>query len=248
MYETFSNGNSLIHSLDPRYKVVFAAIYSFTVALSTQFSALIPALVFSILLICLARLNIREVAKRLAVVFGFMLLIWVVLPLTYEGDHLFHIGPLTITRPGVILSAQITLKSIAILLAFISLIATMTFATLGYSLNRLRIPEKIVHLLLLSYRYVFVIDEEYQRLLRAAKIRGFCPGSNMHTYKTFAYLIGMLFVRAAARAERVHQAMLCRGFKGKFYYLREFPPSRRNWIFSVLMGVMIIVLVVLEWV
>jgi len=106
----------------------------------------------------------------------------------------------------------------------------------------------MVHLLLLTYRYVFVIEQEYQRLVRATKIRGFRSRSNMHTYRTYAYLIGMLFVRASERAERVHQAMLCRGFKGKFYCLREFSFSRLDFVWSALMAIAVIGLGIVEWV
>jgi cobalt/nickel transport system permease protein len=152
-----------------------------------------------------------------------------------------------VTREGILISARITLKSNAILLAFIALIASTPIATLGHALNRLHIPGKIVHLLLLTYRYVFVIEQEYQRLVRATKIRGFRPKSNMHTYRTYAYLIGMLFVRASERAERVRQAMLCRGFKGKFYSLREFSFSRQDFIWSAFMGIAVIGLSIVEW-
>jgi len=68
----------------------------------------------------------------------------------------------------------------------------------------------------------------------------------MHTYKTYAYLIGMIFVRAAARAQRVHQAMICRGFKGKFYSLYKFSSTGLSWIFSTVMTGFLIALVFLE--
>ena len=245
--EPFSDGNSLIHNLDPRLKVVFTTFYSFVVALSSRFPTMFVALAFSLLLIAMARLNIREVAKRLAVVNGLILFFWVVLPFTFKGQPLFHIGPLAFTREGVVLSAQITLKSNAILLSFIAMVASMSIATLGHALNRLHIPDKIVHLFLLTYRYIFVIDQEYQRLSRSAKIRSFRPGTNAHTYKTYAYLIGMLFVRASARAQRVHQAMLCRGFKGRFYCLHEFSMSLQDWALSAIMAMVILGLVILEW-
>ena len=245
--EPFTTGNSQIHCLDPRLKVLFATVYSFVVALSDRFPALFAALALSFLLIGLARLNILEVAKRVLIVNGLILLFWLVLPLTFEGEALFYLGPFAVTREGVLISARITLKSNAILLAFIALIASTSIATLGYALNRLRIPEKVVHLLLLTYRYVFVIEQEYQRLVRATKIRGFRPKSNMHTYRTYAYLIGMLFVRASERAERVHQAMLCRGFKGKFYCLREFSFSRLDFVWSVFMAIAVIGLEIVEW-
>jgi len=70
----------------------------------------------------------------------------------------------------------------------------------------------------------------------------------MHTYRTYAYVIGMLLVRAASRAQRVHQAMLCRGFKGTFYSLHDFKTDRSAWIFSMLMTIIILVLIVMEWV
>ena len=245
--EPFSNGNSPVHNLDPRMKVIFATLYSFIVALSFKFPTLFIALGFSLLLIALARLNVQEVVKRLAVVNGLILFFWLVLPLTIKGETLFHLGPLAVTREGVILSAQITLKSNAILLSFIAMVASMSIATLGHAMNRLYIPDKIVHLFLLTYRYIFVIDQEYQRLSRSAKIRSFRPGTNAHTYKTYAYLIGMLFVRASARAQRVHQAMLCRGFKGRFYCLHEFSMSLQDWALSAIMAMVILGLVILEW-
>jgi cobalt/nickel transport system permease protein len=246
--EPFATGHSQIHRLDPRLKVLFATVYSFVVALSDRFPSLFAALALSFLLIGLARLNIREVAKRVLIVNGLILFFWLVLPLTFEGVVLFYLGPFAVTREGLLISARITLKSNAILLAFVALIASTSIATLGHALNQLRIPEKIVHLLLLTYRYVFVIEQEYQRLVRATKIRGFRPKSNMHTYRTYAYLIGMLFVRASERAVRVHQAMLCRGFKGKFYCLRECSFSRLDFVWSAFMAIAVIGLVIVEWV
>ena len=245
--EPFAVGHSFVHRLDPRIRISTATVYSLVVAVSMTFQTLITAFIISLILLGLTQINIKKVMKRLAVVNGLILLFWLLLPLTFEGEALFHVGPLTVTRPGVLLSARITIKSNAILLTFISLVATMSIATLGHAMDRLGIPSKIVHLLLLTYRYIFVIEQEYQRLTRSAKIRGFRPRTNMHTYRTVAYFIGMLFVRASNRAERVHQAMLCRGFNGKFFCLSDFVFSSKDWFFSVFMGVLIVGLGMLEW-
>ena len=246
--EPFSTGNSQIHRLDPRFKVVFASVYAFVVALSNSFPALIAALIFSFILIGLSRLNILEVAKRIILVNGLIIFLWFVVPLTFAGQPLFHLGPFVVSHEGVLVSARITLKSNAILLAFISLIASNSVATLGNALGRLKIPKKIIYLLLLNYRYIFVMEEEYRRLLRSASIRGFRPASNLHTYKTYAYLIGILFVRASERAERVYKAMLCRGFAGRFYSLHEFSFSRLDFIWLIFMTIAVIGLGILEWV
>ena len=245
--ESFATGKSVIHRIDPRIKVLLATLYSIVVAISQQFQTLGLALAISILLIFLAQLNLKDIAKKMMAIMSFLLLIWVIVPLTFEGETWFQFGPLTLTRPGIQFAAQITLKSISILTIFIALITTMTLATLGNALHRLRIPAKIVYLLLMTYRYIFVINQEYTRLRRAAKIRGFQPGTNMHTYKTFAYFVGMLFVQATARAERVYQAMKCRGFNGNFYSLSEFRSFWQNWIFLILMIFLLLGLAFLEW-
>jgi cobalt/nickel transport system permease protein len=198
-------------------------------------------------LVMLAQLSSREIIRRITVVNSLMVLLWVVLPMTFQGSVILSIGPLTVYQAGIIMAAQITLKSNSILLALITLVTTMNSSTLGYALNRLHVPDKIVHLLLMTYRYVFLIEQEYQRLIRAAQIRGFRSRTNLHTYKTYAHIVGMLLVRSAARAERVYQAMLCRGFKSKFYCLHEFNFGRKEWLFGTAMGVVLAVLICLEW-
>jgi cobalt/nickel transport system permease protein len=245
--EPFAIGDSILHRIDPRFKVVVAAVFSIVVAVSYRFPTLLAALVAPVVLTLAAHLDLKAVARRLLVVIGFLVLLWVLLPLTFEGDALARIGPLTLTRPGVILAAQISLKSLAILLAFIALITTMTFTSLGHALDRLHLSGKLVHLLLMTYRYIFVIEQEYQRMVRAAKIRGFRPGTNLHTYRTFAYFIAMLFIRAAHRADRVYSAMRCRGFNGRLYCLADFPPHPSNWFFAGLMTVFVVGLALLEW-
>lgn len=246
IYEPFAVGNSIIHRIDPRFKVVSATLFSIVVAVSYRFPTLLSALAMAGALILAANLDLRAVSRRLLVAAGFLALLWVVVPFTYEGAPLYRIGFLTITRPGVTIAARISLKSIAILSVFIALITTMNFSALGHALDQLRLPGKFVHLLLLTYRYLTVIEQEYGRLVRAAKIRGFRPKTNLHTYRTIAYLIGMLFVRSAARAERVDQAMRCRGFSGRFYCLSAFSRHWSNWVFGWLMTVFTLGLEVIE--
>jgi cobalt/nickel transport system permease protein len=248
LQEPFAVGNSIIYRIDPRIRIAVATVYSVLIALSRNFPALITAVAIALVLMMVARLNAREIIKRVVVVNAFVLILWLVLPLTFQGPVVFTIGPLNVYHPGIIMTAQITLKSNAIMLVLLALIATMPFSTLGAALNRLQVPDKIVQLLLMTYRYVFVIEQEYQRLIRAARIRGFQPKTNLHTYKTYAYIVGMLFVRSALRADRVYNAMLCRGFKRKFYSLHEFSTGKLEWLFVTGMGAAMLVLVYLEWV
>ena len=131
-------------------------------------------------------------------------------------------------------------------MALMALLATMPVATLGHALRNLGLPTKLVYLLMITYRYLFVFEQAYQRLIRAARVRGFTPGTNLHSYRTYAYLAGMLLVRAWSRAERVSNAMKCRGFSGKFYALNQFDPDSRNWPFGLIMSVIILTLATVE--
>jgi cobalt/nickel transport system permease protein len=235
--EPFATGNSIIHRIDPRFRVAAAVFFSFAIALCYEFESLIAALAVSLVCLLLSGVRLKNVFERLAIVNIFILLFWIVLPLTFKGKIVYSLGPVPVYLEGIVFAAKITIKSNAILLVLISLIATMTFATLGHSLSRLKIPEKLVFLLMITYRYIFVIQQEYQKIIRSIKIRGFKPKTNLHTYKTFAYVIGMLLIRASERADRVYNAMRCRGFKGKYYSLTGFRADVKSWLFvTILFG------------
>jgi cobalt/nickel transport system permease protein len=245
--ESFVEGTSWIHDIDPRLRVIGAAAFAAVVAVTYDFTALFIALILSLFMVLSARLDFRAVVQHLLAPAVFLLLLWAVLPWSYDGDALTMLGPVAITRQGVTLCAQISLKTVCLMMAFMALVATMTVDTLGHSLNRLRLPDKMVHLLLITYRYLFVIEQEYQRLVRAMKIRNFHPKTNLHSYRTYAYLVGMLFVRASERARRVHCAMICRGFNGRFVSLREFPRNPLNPVFCLGIIFSLAVLITVAW-
>ena len=245
--EPFALGNSWIHRLDPRIRFVTACFYTSALALSRDLGVLTAAVAVSFVLLLLARLPGRKVLQRMVLVNTFVVFLWLVLPLTFQGPVAFCIGGMNVYHPGIVMAAQITLKSNAILMALIALIATLDFATLGWALDRLQVPDKVVYLLLMTYRYVFVLEQEYRKIVRAVRIRGFRPGTNVHTYKTYAYLIGMLLVRSIQRADRVYKAMLCRGFKRRFYCLRQYSAGRTEWLFFSVMGAVTLVLMGAEW-
>jgi cobalt/nickel transport system permease protein len=244
--EKFATGTSLIHQLDPTIRIIASIVLSFAAALCDHIYIAMLYFIISVLLITMAGLNRIDVIQRLKPLFWFLLMIWIILPLTFDGEVLYQYHWLKITWPGILLCCKITIKSITILLLFTALIATMTIASLGNGLHKLHVSDKMVFLLLMSYRYIAVIEEEYKRLLRAAKFRGFKPKTNVHSYKTYAYLVGMLFVRASLRAQRVYQAMLCRGFNQKFHTLDVYQPNRLNSIFLLGIFAASLSLVILE--
>jgi cobalt/nickel transport system permease protein len=244
--ESFAVGRSIIHAIDPRFRVIAAVVFSFAVALCYGFTPLLFAFAVSAISILASRVSLKQVAGRLAIVNIFILLFWIVLPLTYPGGASFSLGPLTLHQAGIVFAAKITLKSNAILLILIAFIATMTLATLGHTLGRLKMPEKLVFLMMITYRYVFVIAQEYQKIIKSIKIRGFTPKTTLHTYKTFAYVVGMLLIRASERADRVYNAMRCRGFKGTYYSLTDFQAGLGSWVFLLVVSAATAIVITME--
>ena len=247
MIEELAGGDSLIGRLDPRVKIVVVFLFSVAVAVSNRFVVLMLALGLGLCIVLAARLPIKQLVRRLVPVNMFIILLWFFLPFTFKGESLFSVGPLVGTHEGVLYAARISIKSNAIMVMLIALVASTSILTLGHAMHELRVPKKIVHLFFFTYRYIHVIHREYLRLVSAMKVRGFRPGTNVHTYKTFAYLVGMLLVRSSDRAERVHNAMLCRGFSGNLYSLSEFSLKTRDMISLILMLALILALGVLEW-
>jgi cobalt/nickel transport system permease protein len=198
-------------------------------------------------LLFLARLPLGRVLVRLMMVNGLILFLWLLLPFSVGGEVIWKLGPFAATREGISLATLITIRSNIIVLAFLALVSTTPVFALGYAMAGLGIPDKMVQLFFFTYRYIHVIYEEYQRLMKALKVRGFRAKSNIHTYRTYAYLVGMLLVKSYERAERVREAMLCRGFKGRFYTLYEFSVTKSDIALTVILFSGIGVMALLEW-
>jgi cobalt/nickel transport system permease protein len=214
--------SGMVFEIDPRVKIIAVFLFSCLIAVSSRFIVLGMALFFAAGAVALARVPVKDLAKRLTTVNVFILFLWVFLPFSVPGESIYTIAGLGITHEGIVYATQITVKSNTIMMALIVLIHSTSILTLGHALHELRVPPKIVHLFFFTYRYIHVIYREYIRLLNAMKVRAFRAGTNMHTYRTFAHMVGMLLVRSADRGERVHRAMICRGFSGRFYSLKTF--------------------------
>lgn len=243
--ESFAGGTSLFHRLDPRAKIVAACGFAAVVAVTRDVWTLAPALGLAFGLVLWARLGPGPLLRRLLLVNGFVALLWLFLPFNYPGQPAFSIGPLTASREGLEFALALTLRTNAIVLATIALMGTTPVFDLVHALQHLHLPVKLVHLAFFCYRYIEVIQREYLRLRSAMRIRCFRPRTSLHTYTSYAYLVGMLLVRSYERSQRVYQAMLCRGFKGSFPVYRHFHLERRDLLFLTFMAVAVLGLAVL---
>ena len=246
--DPFSKGDSFLHQANPVVKIISAAALTLVVALSKSFIPVFAGLLVSLVLLASARLFCGTVFRRMAAINGFIVFLWITLPLTYGGDVPMSVGPFALSGDGVRLAALITLKSNAVFLFFVALLATSTVAELGHGMEALQVPPKLCFLILFLYRYIFVISAEYNRLARAARIRCFKPRTNLHTYKTYAQLCARTLVKSWNRSQRVREAMLLRGFNGRFYPMRERTMTGHDRIFLAGMAVTVIIIVLMGFI
>ena len=245
--ESFSVGNTFIHRLDPRIKLLAAFLFSVIISVSDRFFPILFAYIMATALLAAARLPVKTVLMRLLYANLFIFLLWIFIPFTIKGESFFQLGPLVISREGLLYCLLLTVKSNAIIAILITLTATMPVFTMGRAMGHFGVPAKIVNLFIFSYRYIHAILLEYRRLKDAMDIRGFRPKTNLHTYRSYAYLVGMLIIKSHDRAERVHSAMICRGFQGKFFDLTEFSVKRADFIFIITFIICLMAIAFFQW-
>jgi|GEM_PF-1734544 ABC-type cobalt transport system, permease component CbiQ and related transporters len=205
-----------------------ACALGFSVVASIQSTPLAALFVcaFPALLFPLCRPPWQSLRRVLVPVNGFFLFLWLTLPLSLNSastDALAVFGPFAISREGVQAAFIITCKGNAIAATVLMLVAGAPLALNARALLHLRVPAKFVTLVLLTHANIALMTREYATLMTAAKLRGFQPRTTLASYRTFAWLMGMLLIRSFQRSNRVNRAMSLRGFCGRFALLT--PPG-----------------------
>lgn len=242
-----TSSQCLMNRIDPRVRLLTATLLAFTIAFSVHYVSLLITLPVAFLLVHMAGVPLRQTVKRLSEINFFMLFLFLFFPFSVKGDTLFQLGIFSYSMQGFEKSLLIALKANTIMISVTGLVGTMEAATLGRSMQCVGVPKKFVHLFLFMVRYIDVIGGEFVRLRNAMKLRSFQTTLNMHTFKSYGNLIGMVLVRSIERSERIMDAMKCRGFNGTFYSHARFQFRRADLFFVVIMLPLIAGLVWLEF-
>jgi cobalt/nickel transport system permease protein len=113
------------------------------------------------------------------------------------------------------------LKSGVSALSVILLVSTTHFSQLLKGMERLGLPRLLLAIISFLYRYLFLLLDQFMRLLRAARSRNLEAGPLSLRLRAAGGIVGSLFIRTYSRAERVHAAMLARGYQGTLPLLRD---------------------------
>jgi cobalt/nickel transport system permease protein len=223
--DVISRQDTLIHRMDPRIKVLTTLVFVVSVVSfgKHDLSALIPFSVYPLVLVILGDLPVLYLLRKLVVAAPFAVLVGIFNPLL-DQEVLLRLGPLAISG-GWVSFFSILLRFTLTVGAALILVATTGYHAVCMALERMGVPRVFVVQLLFLYRYLFVLMDEGSRMVRARSLRSFDgKGSGM---RVFGSMAGHLLLRTMDRAQRIHMAMLCRGFDGT---IRPFHPLRvRGW-------------------
>ncbi len=217
--DQLSYKQTIIHSLDPRIKLMITLLFLFTVISFSKYEviALLPFFLYPVLLLTLGEIPFGYIFKKVALVSPFAVFIGIFNPLLDSGQIVLIHG-YTISS-GWLSFFSILLKFTLTVSAALLLVATTSFPGVCHASRRLGVPSIFVSQLLFLYRYLFVLMEEAMRIVRARDMRTF--GGRGKGVTVFVRMVGILFLRTIERAERVYNAMLSRGFQGDMPTLKR---------------------------
>ena len=245
--ESFAHGQSFLHGLDPRAKLAATLLWAIPLAVFADLHVLLFACAFGFALLAAARLPLAALLRRMLLVNLFCGFLWLFLPWSTPGEVLTRWGGVTITHEGVLSALRLTLRCNAIVAVTIALLGTSRLTEVARALQAWRLPDKLVLMFYFCVRYIRTLGDERRRLSNAMRLRGFQPRMEPRVYRMYGNLVGLMFVRGQDRAERVHEAMRCRGFTGRLHALGQPRMTAQAWLLAGLWLVLTLTLAVIEW-
>lgn len=202
-----------LRGLDPTVKLVTTVVFIIVVASFPRYALLplLPLTFYPTVLMAWGELPVGYLVKRMLWAAPFVLFVAAFNPLL-DRTPLLRWGSVVISG-GWVSFGVVMLKFALTVLAALILIATTGMNQIGAALRRIGLPRELVGQLLFLYRYLFVLLEEATRMYRAYYLRA--SGRQGVRFPAWGSLAGQLLLRTFDRAQRIYQAMLCRGYHGE---------------------------------
>ncbi len=221
----------LLQRLDPRVKVAVLAFALLVAASLRSWPTQLALLAMLVGLLLASRLSLATVARLLAGLPLFTLLVTAPALVLVPGPPLVHLPfGLTVTSNGFWSVVTIMLRVTTSLAAAIALVLTTRWTDLLAAFRALRIPLLFVLVLAMAYRYVFVLLELLQDLLLARRSRSLAATRDREHRRWLASALGVLFQRSLRTSEQVYLAMTARGFRGEPRSLRPTALADVDWL------------------
>lgn len=207
------HGHSPVHRAPAHLKLVALLGFMLVVVATprTWFPAFAGYLAVVVAVVALSRVPASYLLKRMVVEVPFVVFA-ALMPFVATGPRVEVLG-VPVSEAGLLAAWALLAKGTLGVLASLTLAATTEPRDLLLGLQRLRFPDQLVQIMGFMIRYLDVVTSEMQRMRVARESRGFDARSPRH-WPVLARSAGALFVRSYERGERVHLAMLSRGYTG----------------------------------
>jgi cobalt/nickel transport system permease protein len=208
------HAHSRIHRVPAHLKIL--ALLGFVLVVVATPREWFPAygayLAVVLVVVGLAKVPPAYLLKRMVVEVPFVVFA-VLLPFVAQGPRTDVLG-LSLSQSGLLSAWGLLAKGTLGVLASLTLAATTEPQALLLGLERLRLPALLVQIMGFMVRYLDVVSSEMQRMKVARESRGF-TARDPRQWPVLARSAGALFIRSYERGERVHLAMLSRGYTGR---------------------------------
>jgi len=242
-----ATGAGPIQRLPAEVKVAAAVAFVLVVAVTPRGALAVLAVqgVAIMGVVALARLPLGFVARRLAVVAPF--LVAAALTAVVAGGPRIDVGPLSLSEPGLRAGVAVAAKTLIGALTSIAVAGTTPIPDLLAGLGRLGLPRPLVTLAGFTLRYLDLVADGLTRRRRAMTARGYRP-RRLTQAGPLAASLGTMFVHTYERGERVHAAMLSRGFTGAMPEITVHPrPRAAQWATAALLPMVAAAALAVAW-
>ncbi|MBD0293298.1 MAG: cobalt ECF transporter T component CbiQ [Jiangellaceae bacterium] len=219
----YRHGDSVVHRLPAHLKLSSLVLFVLTVVATPAHRYWAFAAYAGLLGVVAVggRVPIGYIARRMVVELPFVVFA-LLLPIVATGDRVNVLG-LSLSEAGLLAAWNLLAKATIGVVASILLAATTDARALLLGLQRLRLPARLVEIAAFMVRYLDVVVGDLQRMRIAQDSRAF-DGRHLGHLRVIARSAGALFVRTYERGERVHLAMLARGYSGAMP-ISDAPPA-----------------------
>ncbi len=217
---------SPLHNIDPRLKIIISVGFILFVIFTppTSLWAFVAYGILLALLTILSKVPLRFMLMRSLVIIPFVLMVAIFIPFMKKGQiagaYSFGSLNLTVTYDGLFIFWNVLIKAFLSVVMVTLLVSTTKFTEFLKALERLKVPQVFVMILSFMYRYIFVITDEFEIMLRAKKARSI-GGSRWFHIKTLSNMLGVLFMKSYEKGEVVYLAMCARGYNGDIKTIDE---------------------------
>ena len=218
-------GNSVIHKLDPRFKIVITLIFIFMLFTGKSFLCLAIGAVYTVMAVILSKIKLKMFWKSIKPLLFFLVLTAVLnLLFVSSGNVLWQWRFIKITDEALNISVLMILRIVLLITGSSLLTYTTSPITLTDAIERLLSPLKklkfpvheLAMMMSIALRFIPTLIEETDKIMSAQKARGaeIDTGSLITRAKNMVSILVPLFISAFRRADELATAMECRCYNG----------------------------------